>query len=399
MQNYMPNGKIPYNNTAQPVTPNAQNPFQPQYQTPPSANPNYAGVNIQIINPMVNPNGGSIYPQQTNSAYNAGTQGGCYPSTYYTTQPGTGYIPGVPAGAYPQTTAGNPTGFYDSNGKFHPYVKDKNGQLGYYDENGQFKPVNSNIQTGENSTEGSNATDGTTSPENPENKNGFYDKDGKFHEYAKGPNGETGYYDENGQFHPVDPNNPNGTNTPEGKDTQKPEDTTAETKPTEGNKETKSPEEQTKTEENKNTEASENGKTEKKKVVELSNDYIKTLENYLNSQDVEIRKMGAHEVVDRLAEDTSRNDDPALTALVNKMLQDPSSAIKTIALSLVESRAILGDDYTVKLLKKMQNSKDGFGLDANQATSALLKMAGQTVEKEVPVTEAKKDTKPEKEEK
>ncbi len=122
----------------------------------------------------------------------------------------------------------------------------------------------------------------------------------------------------------------------------------------------------------------------------LSNDYIKIIENYLNSQDAEVRKMGAHEVVDRLAEDSSRNDDPALTALVNKMLQDPSSYIRALALGLVESRTILGDDLTVKILKDMQKSKSSLGLDANQATSALLKMAQKTVEKEIPVTENKK---------
>ena len=122
----------------------------------------------------------------------------------------------------------------------------------------------------------------------------------------------------------------------------------------------------------------------------LSNDYIKSIENYLNSQDTEVRKMGAQEVIDRLVEDPSRNDDPALTALVNKMLQDPSSSIRALALGLVESRTVLGDDLTVKILKDMQKSKTALGLDANQATSALLKMAQKTVEKEVPVTENKK---------
>ena len=69
------------------------------------------------------------------------------------------------------------------------------------------------------------------------------------------------------------------------------------------------------------------------------------------------------------------------------MLQDPSSAIRAVALSIIESRMLEGDNLTVKILKKMQKSNDGFGLDATQATSALLKMAGKTVEKEVPLTE------------
>ena len=351
----MQNGQIPYtNNKAVQTFPQSQQqPLQQQYQTPPAQNPNYAGVNIQIINPMVNPNGGYIYPQQTNSAFNPGTQGGCYPSTYYTTQPGT-YSP-YPQQGYPGTAGGyqsasgqnGQTGFYDQNGKYHPYVRGENGQIGYYDDNGKFQPLgagNGQPQTGESGAQSGNI-----------------------------PAAET--------------NKPEGTveTTTEKPGTAK---ETTETKP---EVPPQQPEKDDSKEVPKENESSDGGKTEKKKVVMLSNDYIKTLENYLNSQDTEVRKMGAHEVVDRLSEDPSRKDDPALTALVNKMLQDPSTAIRTIALSLVESGTVSGDDYTVKLLKNMQQSKDGFGLDANQATSALLKMAGKTVEKEVPVTETKKN--------
>lgn len=351
MQNYMPNGQIPYNKTG--TTSQAG---MPQYQTPPVQNPNYAGVNIQIINPMVNPNsnGGYIYPQQTNSAYNAGTQGGCYPSNYYTTQPGVTYNP------YAQNNPQN--GFYDSNGKYYPYVKDGNGQLGYYDDKGQFHPVGgSGNSGGDVAADGSKAEAETVDSTAEESKT------------AEDKNGTEAA------------NNSNAVDENKSEDLKETEKTSDEdTKKVETSKESEL------------SEASESGKTKKKKVIELSDDYIRTLENYLNSQDVEIRKMGAHEVVNRLAEDKSRNDDPALTALVNKMLQDPSTAIRTIALSLVDSRTVLGDDLTVKLLKNMQNSETGFGLDANQATSALLKMAGKTIEKEVPVDETEKDDKKEK---
>ena len=51
----------------------------------------------------------------------------------------------------------------------------------------------------------------------------------------------------------------------------------------------------------------------------------------------------------------------------------------------------------------MQNSKDGYGQDALQATDVLLKMSGQKVEKEIEVkdsdkkkTESKKSEKTEK---
>ena len=402
MQNYLPNNRISYNK-------GNGNPSPQQYNSASGvqaqSSPSYAGVNIQIFNPMVNPNGGFVYPQQTSSAFSAGTQGGCYPASYYTMQPGIcGY------NNYPQAISQNnqnyngQSGFYDQFGKYHPYVQNQNGQIGYLDDNGNFQPLPINGQNGgvkdTNGQSGFYDKDGKyhqyakgpngelgyydeqgkfhpVDPNNPptngvkdtNGQNGFYDKDGKYHQYAKGPNGELGYYDEQGKFHPVDPNNPQGPAN---------------------NKETeKNTENITSTEKTSEQSGSDGAKTEKKKVVMLSNDYIKSIENYLNSQDLEVRKMGAHEVVDRLAEDSSRNDDPALTALVNKMLQDPSASIRAIALSLVESRAILGDNLTEKILKNMQKTDKALGLDANQATSALLKMAQKTVEKEVPVSETK----------
>ena len=128
-------------------------------------------------------------------------------------------------------------------------------------------------------------------------------------------------------------------------------------------------------------------KTEKRKIVELTDEYIKNLENYLNSQDKEVRMMGAKEVVARLQEDDSRKDDPALTALINKMLQDPNQQIRFLALSMLDSRTCTGNDYTVGVLKNMQNSTSGYGQDAAQATNILLKMSGNIVEKEFEIPE------------
>ena len=143
---------------------------------------------------------------------------------------------------------------------------------------------------------------------------------------------------------------------------------------------------------NETTKTETKKKTEKRKVVELTDEYIKNLENYLNSQDKEVRMMGAKEVIARLQEDDSRKDDPALTALINKMLQDPSQEIRILALSMLDSRTCTGNDYTVNVLKKMQNSQTGYGQDAMQATNILLKMSGNVVEKEfeVPENSAKK---------
>lgn len=147
--------------------------------------------------------------------------------------------------------------------------------------------------------------------------------------------------------------------------------------------------------ENKTT----NKKTEKREIVQLTDDYIRNLENYLNSQDKEVRMMGAKEVIARLEEDNSRKDDKALNALVNKMLQDPYTPVRILALSALDSRVVTGDDFTVGVLKQMQNSTGGYGQDAMQATNVLLKMSGQKVEKEFEVKDDKKKSETKKEEK
>ncbi len=133
-------------------------------------------------------------------------------------------------------------------------------------------------------------------------------------------------------------------------------------------------------------------KTEKREIVQLTDDYIRNLENYLNSQNKEVRLMGAKEVVARLEEDHSRKDDKALNALVNKMLQDPYSPVKLLAMGALDSRIATGDAFTVNLLTQMQNSKTGYGQDALQASNILLKMSGQKVEKEFEVKDNKKST-------
>lgn len=141
-----------------------------------------------------------------------------------------------------------------------------------------------------------------------------------------------------------------------------------------------------------NTKTDEKKKTEKKKIVQLTDDYIRNLENYLNSQEKQVRLSAAKEVYARLEEDETRKDDKALTALINKMLQDPDQEIRIIALAALEGRICTGDDFTIGVLKQMQQSKDGYGQDAVDASNILLKMAGKQVEKEVPVKESSKKT-------
>ena len=133
------------------------------------------------------------------------------------------------------------------------------------------------------------------------------------------------------------------------------------------------------------TKEPEKAKTEKREVVQLTDEYIKNLENYLNSPNKEARLIGAKEVLARLQEDDSRKADPALNALVNKMLQDPSAPVKFLAMAALESRAASGDNTSVQLLQGIQKQKTGYGEDSLKASNILLRMSGNTVKKEFEV--------------
>lgn len=136
-------------------------------------------------------------------------------------------------------------------------------------------------------------------------------------------------------------------------------------------------------------------KTEKRKIVQLTDDYIRNLENYLNSPEKEIRLNAAKEVYARLEEDDSRKDDKALTALINKMLQDPSTEIRFLALTALDSRIVTGDDFTVGVLQKMQQNPNTDRQEAVDASGILLKMSGRQVEKEFEVKDKPKTEKKE----
>ena len=136
----------------------------------------------------------------------------------------------------------------------------------------------------------------------------------------------------------------------------------------------------------------ENKKTEKRKIVQLTDEYVKNLENYLNSQDKELRYMGAKEVIARLEEDDTRKDDKALNALINKMLQDPYSKVRFLALAALQSRIVTGDPLSAQILTHMQQSPSGYGQDSLLASDILLKMSGQQVEKEFEVKNTEKKT-------
>ncbi len=121
-------------------------------------------------------------------------------------------------------------------------------------------------------------------------------------------------------------------------------------------------------------------KKTKEKVI-LTDEYIMSLENYLNNQDAKIRLTAAKELLDRFKEDKTRKDDAALTALLNKVIQDPKASVRYIGLTILDTGYALGNDETVNILKQLQNRPDlEYGEDSRLASEILLRMAGQRVE-------------------
>ena len=125
----------------------------------------------------------------------------------------------------------------------------------------------------------------------------------------------------------------------------------------------------------KEKETLEKNNSEKTNIVALTNEYIMSLENYLNNPNSEIRLMAAKDILTRLNEDESRVNDAALNALLNKMMQDPDKIIRVAALSAFSSGLACGNDYTIELLNKIQNDPKADKEDVVQAANILLKMS------------------------
>ena len=121
-----------------------------------------------------------------------------------------------------------------------------------------------------------------------------------------------------------------------------------------------------------------------KKTVRLTNEYIKKLENYLDSQDVEKRILAAKDILDRVQEDSSRKDNPALNALTNKMLKDPYQPIRFLALAILEDRNITGNQETTQILHQLETGRYSLNgnkdQDAIKASNVLLKMTRKVQE-------------------
>lgn len=143
---------------------------------------------------------------------------------------------------------------------------------------------------------------------------------------------------------------------------------------------TQSSEEVSKTTETNVVNSSENEeKTEKKKtkkIIPLTDDYIKSLENYMNNSNPKIRLIGAKELLERFKEDENRKDNPSLMPLLNKALRDNSPAVRILALIALQSDYALGNDETVSILRDIQTKNtDKVGEDSLLASEILLKMA------------------------
>ena len=127
-------------------------------------------------------------------------------------------------------------------------------------------------------------------------------------------------------------------------------------------------------EENKKIEGKKDEKP--KTVTPLTDDYVKSLENYLNNDNSKVRLIGAKELVERLKEDENRKDNKSLIPLVNKTLRDSSPSVRFLGLTALQLGYCTGNDETVQILKEIQSqNKDKFGQDSLLASEILLKMA------------------------
>ena len=122
-----------------------------------------------------------------------------------------------------------------------------------------------------------------------------------------------------------------------------------------------------------NSNVSENKK--QREVVVLTDNYIKNLENYLKSNNVELRKNAVKEILMRYKEDKSRINNPSLTALLNIALQDPNGVVRSVAMTAIEAGYAKGDAQTEQILRNLQTQKANFASDAIQATDGLLQMS------------------------
>ncbi|MBR3604938.1 MAG: hypothetical protein IKL52_02795 [Candidatus Gastranaerophilales bacterium] len=138
---------------------------------------------------------------------------------------------------------------------------------------------------------------------------------------------------------------------------------------------------------NKQEEAKESTKEKTKKITPLTNEYVQSLENYMNNDNPKVRLIGTKELLERFKEDENRKDNASLMPLLNKALRDSSPAVRFLGLTALQLGYAVGNDETVTILKEIQSKNDDkIGEDSLLASEILLNMsAGQKVE--VPMTQ------------
>ena len=126
---------------------------------------------------------------------------------------------------------------------------------------------------------------------------------------------------------------------------------------------------------NSTEESKDNKKKKDKKIIPLNDQYVQTLENYLNDANPKVRLLAAKELLERLKEDENRKDNPSLIPLVNKILQDTSPTVRFLGLTSHQLGYCTGDNETVNILKQIQaENKDKIGQEQLLASEILLKM-------------------------
>lgn len=101
----------------------------------------------------------------------------------------------------------------------------------------------------------------------------------------------------------------------------------------------------------------EDKKDNKEPIKPLTDDYIKSIDNYLKNDKPEVRKQGALAILRTFKtgkDDNKIRTDQALTNLLNRTLQDPKSEIRLIALGVISGNYAEGDNKTIQILKNMQ---------------------------------------------
>ena len=112
-------------------------------------------------------------------------------------------------------------------------------------------------------------------------------------------------------------------------------------------------------------------------ITPLTNEYIQSLESYINSPDEQTRISGVKQIMARFKEDNSRKRDAALTTLLNRSLNDKSGNVRVLAMTILASGYAAGDNNTVGLLNRIQRepSPSSYNEDAHLASDALAQMA------------------------